>query len=172
MTKMKQNIDDQKKEESILTFVHGNQTLDDLLLLSLLLLLPLRVLDLLVCCCDLLLALHRRRRPLELDLTPFVIHDRHAMPTLLITGVVFVFDTSVIVRMMVDGHPISCRCRIAPRLTATTAASARSSLNRRESRIIPTMAIVPIGRGSLAGLLSPFLDQKVGHGVGMAGRQR
>ena len=95
---MKQNIDDQKKEESILTFVHGHQTLDDLLLLSLLLLLPLRVLDLLVCCCDLLLALHRRRRPLELDLTPFVIHDRHAMPTLL----------------MVDGHPISGRCRIAP----------------------------------------------------------
>jgi hypothetical protein len=170
---MKQNIDDQKKKESILTFVHGNQTLDDLLLLLLLLLLlPLRVLDLLVCCRDLLLALHRRRRPLELDLTPTVIHDRHAMPTLLITGVVFVVDTSVIVRMMVDGHPISGRCRIAPRLTATTAASARSSLNRRESRIIPTMAIVPIGRGSLAGLLSPFLDQKVGHGVGMAGRQR
>ena len=165
---MKQNIDDQMKNESILTFVHGNQTLDDLLLL--LLLLPLSVLHLVVCCRDLLLALHRRRRPLKLDLTPTVIHDRHAMPTMLSTGVnsVFFYHTSVIVRMMVDGHPISGRRRIAPRLAATTAASARSSLNRRESRIIPTMSIVPIGRGYLAGLLSPFFDQKVGHGVGMA----
>ena len=150
---MKQNIDDQTKTESILTFVHGNQTLDDLLL-------PLSVLDLLVCCRNLLLVLHRWRRPLELDLTPTVIHDRRAMPTLLVTGVdnVFLVHTSVTVRMMVDGHPISGRRRIAPRLTATTAASARSSLNRGESRIIPTMSIVPIGRGSLAGLLTPFLD--------------
>jgi hypothetical protein len=29
------------------------------------------------------------------------------------------------------------------------------------------MAIVLIGGGSLAGLLSPFLDQEVGHGVGI-----
>lgn len=82
------------------------------------------------------------------------------MPTLLITGVdTDLIHSSVIVRMMVVGRPIPGRRRIAPRLAATTADAARSSLDRGESWIIPTMAIVPIGRGSLAGLLSPFLDQ-------------
>ena len=55
MKKTRHNSVDQTRKEPILTFVHGNQTLDDLLLL----LLALTLLDLLLRCGrDLLLALH------------------------------------------------------------------------------------------------------------------
>jgi hypothetical protein len=94
------NVVDLKKNESILTFVHGNKTL---------LLLALILLDLLLLHCGriLLLALHQRRRPLKLDLTPTVIHDRHAMSTSLITGIdiTFLIHSSVIIDMMMVERP-------------------------------------------------------------------